>query len=99
MLKLGTGLVLAVSTNILDGSLDIKGLLFLILRVLVYGLGAAAIVGVVWAGILYLSARDNEAQMVKAKTRLIEVVIGMLVWALMFTVVQWLVPNSDSIGW
>ena len=75
-----------------EGS-GIKQLLSLIVTVLLYGIGAAAVVGVVWAGILYLTARDNEAQVAKAKPRLIEVAIGLIAWAMLFTILQWLIPN------
>ena len=39
-----------VSTSILPGDLDIQKLLELIVKILVYGLGAAAVIGVVVAG-------------------------------------------------
>lgn len=71
----------------------IMKLLSLVVTVLLYGIGAAAVIGVVIAGILYLTARDNEAQMAKAKTRLVEVAIGLIAWALLFTLLQWLIPN------
>lgn len=92
-----------VETNLLgtvptdsDGE-GIKKLLVLILKVLLYGIGAAAIIGVVIAGIIYLTARDNEAQVTKAKTRLVEIVIGLVAWALLFTVLQWLIPGFSGI--
>lgn len=88
-----------VQTNLFDcvdtddqGS-GIMRLLKLIVKVLLYGIGAAAVIGVVWAGILYLTARDNEAQVAKAKTRLLEVSIGLIAWAMLFTILQWLIPN------
>ncbi len=94
-----TGFAETVQTNLFgpvdtdaDGS-GIKRLLSLIVTVLLYGIGAAAVVGVVWAGILYLTARDNEAQAAKAKTRLVEVAIGLIAWAMLFTLLQWLIPN------
>lgn len=87
----------AVETNILRSDLDIKGLLILILSILVYGLGAAAVIGVIWAGVLYLTARDNEQQVAKAKTRLFEVVIGVVAWAVLFSVLNWLIPNFTSL--
>lgn len=87
-----------VETNILSSDLDIDGLLKLILSILVYGLGAAAVVGVIWAGILYLTARDNEQQVARAKMRLFEVAIGVLAWAVMFSVLNWLIPNFTSLG-
>lgn len=76
-----------------DRGSGIKRLLSLVVTVLLYGIGAAAVVGVVWAGILYLTARDNEAQVAKAKTRLVEVAIGLIAWAMLFTLLQWLIPN------
>lgn len=76
-----------------DKGSGIMRLLSLVVTVLLYGIGAAAVIGVVIAGILYLTARDNEAQMAKAKTRLVEVVIGLIAWALLFTLLQWLIPN------
>lgn len=85
-------------TNILDPKLDIDGLLKLILAVLVYGLGAAAVVGVIWAGILYLTARDNEQQVARAKMRLFEVAIGIVAWAVMFSVLNWLIPGFSGLG-
>lgn len=88
-----------VKTSILPEGMDIGGLLSLILKILVYGLGAAATIGVVVAGIMYLTARDNEAQVAAAKKRLFDVVIGLVAWALMWTVLNWLIPGSLDFNW
>lgn len=90
MAETGTG----VSTSILPGEMCIKELLFLILKILVYGLGAAATVGVVIAGIQYMTARDNESQVSASKQRLLNIVIGLVAWAVMWTVMNWLVPGG-----
>ncbi len=82
------------NTSVLKGVNNIEELLKLVANVLVLGLGVAAVVGVVWAGILYLTARDNEQQAARAKTRLIEVAIGLVAWALMYTALQFLVPGG-----
>ena len=86
-----------VSTSILPGDMCIKELLFLILKILVYGLGAAATVGVVIAGIQYMTARDNESQVSAAKTRLLNIVIGLVAWAVMWTVMNWLIPGGMTL--
>ena len=90
----------AVETSILpsfDGEENpILELLKLVVKILFYGLGAAAVIGVVVAGILYLTARDNEQQVAKAKTRLVEIVIGLVAWALMYTVLHFLLPGFDD---
>ena len=88
----------AVETSILPDTMDIQGILKLVLNILVYGLGAAAVLGVIIAGIQYMTARDDVAQVAKAKKRLIEIVIGLVAWALMFTVLNWLIPGGISIS-
>lgn len=87
-----------VETSILPGNMCIKELLFLVLKILVYGLGAAATIGVVIAGIQYLTARDNESQVSAAKTRLLNIVIGLVAWAVMWTVMNWLIPGGMTIN-
>ncbi len=82
------------NTSVLTGVGSIEDLLKLVVNILVLGLGVAGVVGVVWAGILYLTARDNEQQAARAKTRLIEVAIGLVAWALMYTALQFLVPGG-----
>lgn len=89
--KIQTNLFGEIDTD--DKGSGIKRLLSLVVTVLLYGIGVAAVIGVVWAGILYLTARDNEAQMAKAKTRLLEVAVGLIAWAMLFTLLQWLIPG------
>jgi len=92
-----------VNTNILKGDGigtdegGIKWLLKLVVNILLYGLGAAATLGVVIAGIMYITARDNPQQVTKAKTRLIEIAIGLLAWAMLFAVLQFLIPGFTGI--
>lgn len=88
--------LMAVETSILPDSLDIGGLLALIAKILFYGLGVAATLGVIIAGIMYLTARDNEQQVTRAKQRLFDVVIGLVAWALMWTILHWLIPGFDG---
>ncbi len=87
-----------VDTSILPGDWDIEKILKLVLNVVVYGLGVAAVLGVVIAGIMYMTARDNEAQATAARKRLIEIAIGLVAWALMFSVLNWLIPGGLNIN-
>lgn len=93
--------ILAVETNILPSTnskgepFSIGDILNLALNIVIYGLGAAATIGVIIAGIQYLTARDNEAQVAAAKKRLVEVVIGLIAWAAMYTVMRLLIPGFD----
>lgn len=64
--------------------------LYTILQVLTYGVGIGGVVGIVVSGIQYLTARDNEAQAAKARRRILEVVIGLIVYAVMYVVLNFL---------
>ena len=86
----------AADRNVLTGVNSIDDLLNLIVDILVYGLGAAATIGVVIAGILYLTARDNPQQAAKAKTRLIEIAIGLGAWAAMYALLRFLLPGYNG---
>ncbi len=92
------GQVLAVTTSILPADWCVADILELVLSILVYGLGAAAVVGVIIAGVLYMTARDDMAQVAKAKTRLIEIVVGLIAWALMSTLLNWLIPGGVKLN-
>ncbi len=88
---------LAVETTILPGDMCVLELILLILKILVYGLGVAATIGVVIAGIQYMTARDNESQVAESKKRLFNIVIGLASWAIMWTVMNWLIPGGMSL--
>lgn len=81
-----------------DPENGIMKILSLIVTVLLYGIGAAAVVGVVIAGILYLTARDNEAQVQRSKKLLFEIVLGLIAWAMLWTVLRWLIPSFTGFG-
>ena len=69
-------------------------ILNLILNVLTWGICIAGTLGIVITGIQYMTARDNAAQMEKAKHRLIQIVIGLAIYAVMWAFLQWLLPGG-----
>lgn len=69
-------------------------LLYTFVNILIYGLGGLAVIGVVVAGIMYITSGDNEQKAVAARKRLIEVVIGLAVWALLYVILRLLVPGK-----
>ncbi len=86
--------IMAVETNVLPDDVNsVDGILQFVLDILMYGIGVAAVLGVIIAGVMYLTARDSEAQVAAAKKRLYEVVIGLVVWVAMFTLMKWLIPG------
>lgn len=91
----GGNLGVGDKTSILPEDMTIKDLLLLIAKILLYGIGVAAVIGVVIAGIMYLTAADNEQKMAKSKLLLKEVVIGLLLWAALFSILNWLIPGFN----
>ena len=73
-----------------DGK-SLKSLLNVILNVITAGVTVLGILGVTIAGIQYATARDNEAQVVAAKKRILEVVIGLALWILFGVVLNYFV--------
>lgn len=80
--------------NVGEGGDAIFNILNTILTILTYGVGIAGTLGIIISGIQYLTARDNEAQLTKAKSRLINIVIGLAAYAMMWTLLQWLIPGG-----
>lgn len=89
-----------VNTSIIDcddsaeNGAGIFGILLQVLNVLTFGIGIAGTLGIVIAGIMYLTARDSEAQLTKAKNMLINIVIGLAAYAVMWAFLQWLIPGG-----
>lgn len=73
-------------------------ILNIVLTVLTFGVGIAGVAGIVISGIQYASASDNDQQVAKAKRRIFEIVIGLLVWSVMYAFLGFLLPNLAQSG-
>lgn len=75
-----------------------KGGILLILKwvlTIMTGLvGVAAVGGVIWAGVMYTSAGEKADQVKKAKEVIINVVIGLVAYGLMFIALNWIIPGG-----
>ena len=71
----------------------ITGVLAIALDMLTYGLAAAGVIGIVISGIQYMTASGDPAQMTKAKRRLIEVIIGLVAYGLVYVFLKFWIPN------
>lgn len=89
-----------VETAIIDcdeGEGDgIKGVLKLVVDIMTMGIGILGVFGIVLVGIQYLTAGGNEAQMTKAKRRMMEIVIGLAIYAAIYAIVTFLLPDSED---
>ena len=83
-----------VKTAILPESWKIEDILNMILLVVTTGVGIAAVGAIVYAGVLYITARDNAGQVSKAKTMIMNTVIGVVAYVLMWAFLQWIIPGG-----
>lgn len=89
-----------VDTAILDceegGTGGIHHVLLLILDIMAIGVGVLAVLGIVWVGIIYLTAGDDISRATKAKRRFFEIIIGVVCYAAIYGVTGWLLPDTDD---
>jgi hypothetical protein len=72
----------------------IFNILNIVLDVLTVGVGIAATAGVVFAALRYTQARDNAESAAGAKKMIINIIIGLAIWALFWALLQWLLPGG-----
>ncbi len=68
--------------------------LFFIVNVVALGVGMAAIGGVIYGAILYTSAGDNGEQTKKGITVVVNAVLGVVLFAFMYAILNFLVPGG-----
>lgn len=81
-------------TAILPSDWKIEDILNMVLVVLTTGVGIAAVGSIVFAGVLYITARDNAAQVSKAKTMIMNTIIGIIAYILMWAFLEWIIPGG-----
>ena len=77
-----------------DNGCGVYTILNLVIDILSIGIGLLAIIGVTIVGIQYLTAKDSTEQTKKAKNRMLEIVIGLIAYAVLYAGVQFLLPGG-----
>ena len=72
----------------------IWGILLIAINILTAGIGVAAIGGIVYGSILYASAGGGPEQVKKAKEIIVNVVIGLVAYALMYAFLNFIIPGG-----
>ena len=65
-----------------DGEGTIKNIIDFVTTTMTVGIVTLGTIGLIWCGYLIMTARDNESQIAKAKTRILEIVVGIILWVL-----------------
>lgn len=80
--------------NCEEGQNGIYWVLNLVLEIMSFGVVVLAVVGLVVAGIQYITAKDSADQVKKAKDRIFQIVVGLVIYALMWSLLEWLIPGG-----
>jgi hypothetical protein len=72
----------------------IWGLLLMAINILTAGIGIAAVGGIIYGSIMYSSAGGNSENIKKAKTIIINVVIGIVMYLFMYSFLNYLIPGG-----
>ncbi|MBQ2695597.1 hypothetical protein IJG04_03115 [Candidatus Saccharibacteria bacterium] len=75
----------------------IIGILKLVVNIMVVGIGILGVIGIIIVGIQYMTAGGNEEKTRKAKRRMLEIVIGLAVFAVLYAILNWLIPGFSGI--
>lgn len=76
------------------GDTGIWGILLLAINILTAGIGVAAVGGILYGSILYASAGGSPDGVKKAKDIIKNVVIGLVAYALMYSLLNFLIPGG-----
>lgn len=74
-----------------DGD-SVTRILDLVVDIMSIGIGILGVIGISIVGIQYLTAGGNEEKTRKAKRRMFEIVIGLVVYVLIYAILQFLMP-------
>lgn len=92
-----TAIIKCDNVNINDAGVENSGvwsLLLTAINILSAGIGLAVIGGIVYASILYTTAGGNAEQTKKALEFIRNVVIGLFAYAIMFAILEFLIPGG-----
>lgn len=76
-----------------EGGPILKIILFAV-KILTIGFGILATIGIITFGVQYLTARDNEGQLQRARKRLIDVIIGVVAYGMMYLLLELFLPGD-----
>lgn len=72
----------------------IWGVLMLVINIMSAGIGVLAVGGIAYGSVMYASAGGNPEKSKKARLMITNVVVGLLMYILMFALLNYLVPGG-----
>lgn len=72
----------------------INDLISLVVTIMTTVIGIVAVGGLVYAAILYASARDDQSQTGQAMTIIRNIIIGLILYGFTIAIINWLIPGG-----
>ena len=76
---------------------SIKEILKLVVDIMSIGVGILAVIGISVSGVQYLTAGGSEEKTRKAKRRILEIVIGLIAYVLIYALLRFLLPGFNGV--
>lgn len=76
------------------GAGGIWSLLLIAINILTVGIGIVAVGGIIYGAILWTTAGDNAGQITKSKQTILNVIIGLVAYALLYPFLQFIIPGG-----
>ena len=83
-----------INCNETDPKSGIFAILGMVLNILTFGVGIAATAGFIFCGYQYMTSKNEPAVIVKIKTRILNMVIGLLIYAMFWAVIALFLPGG-----
>ena len=72
---------------------SVKNILKIVVEIMTVGVGILSVIGISVVGVQYLTAGGDEAKTRKAKRRMLEIIIGVVLYVAAFALMSWLIPD------
>ncbi len=82
------------STSILGCANDLNSLLIMIAKILTAGVLIAAVAGIIFGAVLYMTAGGSADKTKKGVTVIRDVIIGLVVYGLMYVILNFIIPGG-----
>ncbi len=72
---------------------SVKEILLLVIDIMTIGIGILGVIGITVVGIQYLTAGGDPGKVQKSKQRMLEIVIGLVIYVVIYALLKWLLPG------
>ena len=83
-----------INCNETDAKSGIFAILGMVLNILTFGVGIAATAGFIFCGYQYMTSKNEPAVIAKIKARILNIVIGLLAYAMFWAIIALLLPGG-----